>query len=269
MDPMDFFPYRGQYGRSSSGAGLFIISRLSVPAAFYSLLAPPTSPYSASFLLPNIFSSFSPPSITGSIPFIPSSFLDPISTALNLSPPATLLFLGSVLSSISFTFYNTLWRRERFPLTGQGGALQVATQVQATDFFHAILFRYAASNPTWSPTLFKYYPTVFILGLGLHCLADHQKYVFRSRKENKGKVLQSGVWSVVRHPNFLGFTMWRFAFATACGGWVFGLSLLGGFVWLFTNTSFPILEEYMRKNYEKRWLEVEDKVKWKMIPGIW
>jgi protein-S-isoprenylcysteine O-methyltransferase Ste14 len=93
--------------------------------------------------------------------------------------------------------------------------------------------------------------------------------MFRSKKENKGKVLQTGVWAVVRHPNFLGFTIWRVAFATACGGWVFGLSLLGGFVWLLANTSFPVLEGYMERSYGKRWEEVRKRVAWKMIPGVW
>ena len=37
-----------------------------------------------------------------------------------------------------------------------------------------------------------------------------------------------------RHPNFLGFTIWRAAFVTAAGGWAIG--------YLFKKTSIPILE---------------------------
>lgn len=108
-----------------------------------------------------------------------------------------------------------------------------------------------------------------MLGLGLHIGADHQKYLFRKEKGNKGRVLRSGLWGVVRHPNFLGFTVWRVAFATAAGGWAFGLAMFAGFLWLFAKTSFPILEDYMQKNYGKEWVEVKKGVRWKMIPGIW
>lgn len=82
-------------------------------------------------------------------------------------------------------------------------------------------------------------------------------------------MLRSGVWSVVRHPNFLGFTIWRVAFGTAAGGWAFGLALLAGFGYLFANTSIPILEAYMERSYGKEWDVTTEKVTWKMIPGIW
>jgi protein-S-isoprenylcysteine O-methyltransferase Ste14 len=271
MDPLDFFPYRGQYGGSTIGAALFVAVRAAVPVIFYTLLAPPTSSLSVFSTFPGAYPSSPPPSSPGSssVPFIPSSVLFPLSSALGLPPYSTILFLGAVLPSISFSFYNTLWRREKFPLLGQGGSFQVTTQVNMMDVMHAFLFFYTASrNPTWSPTIFTYTPVLFILGLSLQVLADHSKYLFRKDPKNKGKVLHSGVWGIVRHPNFLGFTIWRVAFATAAGGWAFGLLILAGFVYLFKNTSIPILEGYMAKTYGKQWDVTVEKVKWKMIPGI-
>ena len=100
---------------------------------------------------------------------------------------------------------------------------RISRQVNIFDSIHALLFVYLASrNPTWSPTIFQWTPIIFVAGLSLHVLADHSKYLFRKDAKSKGKVYTGGVWGVVRHPNFLGFTIWRTAFATAAGGWGFG-----------------------------------------------
>jgi protein-S-isoprenylcysteine O-methyltransferase Ste14 len=241
-----------------------------VPPVFYALLAPPTSPYSLFSKYPSLAPNVPSPTSTISIPLLPSAVLRPFSTILGLSPISTIIFLGAALPSFSFTAYNLLWRREKLPLTGQGGSLQITTQVNLTDIMHGLLFVYTASrNPTWSPTVFSFTPIVFLVGFALHVTADHSKYLFRKDKRNKGKVLRSGVWGLVRHPNFLGFTIWRVAFATAVGGWAFGGLLLVGFGYLFANTSIPILEGYMERSYGKEWDVTKEEVKWKMIPGVW
>lgn len=270
QDPMDFFPFRGQYGGRALGASLFVAVRSLVPAVFYALLAPPTSPYSLFSKYPSLYPSVPPRTSNISISFIPTTALNSLSTTLGLSPVSTIIFLGATLPSFSFAAYNLLWRREKLPLTGQGGSFQITTQVNLTDIMHGILFLYTASrNPTWSPAIFSFTPIVFILGFALHIIADHSKYLFRKDKRNKGKVLQNGVWGLVRHPNFLGFTIWRVAFATAAGGWAFGGLLAVGFGFLFVNTSIPILERYMERSYGNEWEVTTEKVKWKMIPGIW
>jgi len=46
--------------------------------------------------------------------------------------------------------------------------------------------------------------TVFILGLAIEIIADNQKTVFRRNTENKDKFITTGLWSLSRHPNYLG-----------------------------------------------------------------
>ena len=46
--------------------------------------------------------------------------------------------------------------------------------------------------------------TVFILGLAIEIIADNQKTVFRRNIENKDKFITTGLWSLSRHPNYLG-----------------------------------------------------------------
>lgn len=49
--------------------------------------------------------------------------------------------------------------------------------------------------------------SLWALGFGFEVLADHQKAVFRSDPENKGKFISSGLWSISRHPNYFGEIM--------------------------------------------------------------
>jgi protein-S-isoprenylcysteine O-methyltransferase Ste14 len=267
-DPLDFFPFRGQYGSTALGGTLFVAVRAFVPVFFYAILAPPTSPYSLFTRYPSLAPAYPPPANVSSS-LIPTKALGTLSTTLGLSPVSTIIWLGSVLPTLSFTAYNLLWRGEKLPLTGQGGAVQITTQVNITDAFHGLIFIYTAvRNPTWSPRVFAFTPIIFLLGFALHVAADHSKYLFRKDRSNRGKVLRSGVWGVVRHPNFLGFTIWRVAFAVAVGGWGFGALLAVGFGALFWGTSIPILEAYMER-YGEEWEKTKREVRWKMIPGVW
>ncbi|KAH7381117.1 hypothetical protein BKA64DRAFT_228881 [Cadophora sp. MPI-SDFR-AT-0126] len=269
-DPMDFFPFRGQYGGSSLGTILFIAVRLTVPIISYSLLAPPTSTLSAFGHFSSMLPSTPPPAGTLDIPFVPNTLLRILHHTLGLQPYPAIIFFGATLPTFSFIAYTALWRRERFPLTGQGGSLQVTTQVNVVDLIHSILFVYLASrNGTWSPALFRFMPVPFVIGLILHVWSDHSKYLFRKDVRNMGKVYIGGPWGVVRHPNFLGFTIWRTAFAMAAGGWAFGGTMFLGFVYLFYVTSIPILETYMKGKYGRQWEVVTQKVRWKFLPGIW
>ena len=46
--------------------------------------------------------------------------------------------------------------------------------------------------------------SIWILGFGIEAIADNQKTVFNTEPENKGKWIDSGLWSYSRHPNYLG-----------------------------------------------------------------
>jgi steroid 5-alpha reductase family enzyme len=50
---------------------------------------------------------------------------------------------------------------------------------------------------------------VFAAGLTMETVADQQKRAFKADAKNKGKYIDSGLWSISRHPNYFGeITLW-------------------------------------------------------------
>jgi steroid 5-alpha reductase family enzyme len=63
---------------------------------------------------------------------------------------------------------------------------------------------------------------VWLTGFGFETVADAQLAAFRENPENRGKVLDRGLWRYTRHPNYFGeCTLWwgYYLLAVAAGGW--------------------------------------------------
>lgn len=63
---------------------------------------------------------------------------------------------------------------------------------------------------------------IWVAGFAFESTADQQLYRFKSNTENRGKVLDRGLWAYSRHPNYFGeFLIWwsYFLFAVSAGGW--------------------------------------------------
>jgi steroid 5-alpha reductase family enzyme len=63
---------------------------------------------------------------------------------------------------------------------------------------------------------------LWLFGFYFEALGDLQLARFKSNPENKGKVLQSGVWRYTRHPNYFGDSAQWWAYyliALSAGGW--------------------------------------------------
>jgi steroid 5-alpha reductase family enzyme len=96
--------------------------------------------------------------------------------------------------------------------------------------------------------------TVILYGSVLYAfIADEQLRRFRVKPENKGKTINTGLWSLSRHPNYFGeiSTWWglsAFAIAAACDNyWV----LIGpaAITIMFIFASIPMIE---KRNLERR-----------------
>ena len=101
---------------------------------------------------------------------------------------------------------------------------------------------------------------IWVLGFAMEIIADSQKSRFSANPDNKGKFIQTGLWSRSRHPNYFGeITLW-------VGVAVIALPVLQGWQWvamispvfvtlLLTRVSgVPLLE----KKADKKWGGQED-----------
>ncbi|MEM6964989.1 MAG: DUF1295 domain-containing protein [Bacteroidota bacterium] len=106
---------------------------------------------------------------------------------------------------------------------------------------------------------------VWIIGFTFEVVADYQKTQFRKNPENKGKFIQSGLWSKSRHPNYFGeIVLW-------IGVTIIATPVLQGWQWvafispifvtlLLTKVSgVPMLEA----KAEKKWGGQEDYERYK------
>ena len=66
---------------------------------------------------------------------------------------------------------------------------------------------------------------LFIAGFGFEALADEQLRRFKADRNNRGKVLTTGVWSYTRHPNYFGECVlwWGFGLIGLATGGIPGL----------------------------------------------
>jgi steroid 5-alpha reductase family enzyme len=64
--------------------------------------------------------------------------------------------------------------------------------------------------------------TAWAIGIFFEAVGDWQLSYFKKNPANKGKVLDSGLWHLTRHPNYFGdFMVWwgLFLIAADAGGW--------------------------------------------------
>lgn len=116
---------------------------------------------------------------------------------------------------------------------------------------------------------------IFMIGWLLETVADNQKFKFRSLASNDGKFMASGLFSVIRFPNYLGEIMvWSGIFIAASPS-LSGLSWLTiiGPIWiaflLIKVSGIPYLERSNKERYGhlESFKQYQKSTK-KLIPGI-
>lgn len=78
--------------------------------------------------------------------------------------------------------------------------------------------------------------SLWAVGLALEIIADEQKRRFRARPENADRFIDTGLWSLCRHPNYLGeIVLWcgiALVALPALSGWGYATLVSPVFVWV-------------------------------------
>lgn len=93
---------------------------------------------------------------------------------------------------------------------------------------------------------------LWCIGLSFETIADYQLARFRSRPENRGRVLDTGLWGWTRHPNYFGdFCVWWGLYLVSAGNPVPSWTIVGPIVMsiLLTRVSgVRLLEHSLRSS---------------------
>ncbi len=102
--------------------------------------------------------------------------------------------------------------------------------------------------------------TIWVIGFLLEVIADHQKRQFKKNPQNKGRFIQTGLWSKSRHPNYFGeILLWTGVFIISIPvlqswQWVAILSPIFVFLLITKVSGVPMLEA----KSDKKWGGQED-----------
>lgn len=111
--------------------------------------------------------------------------------------------------------------------------------------------------------------SLFTVGLLTELVSELQRKAFKDNPANQGKLYTGGLFSLARHINYGGYTLWRTGLALTSGNyWLAALQ----FTWHmvdFTKRGAPELGNYCQKKYGEEWKRYERDVPNILIPYIW
>jgi protein-S-isoprenylcysteine O-methyltransferase Ste14 len=133
----------------------------------------------------------------------------------------------------------------------------------------AVVFSLAPINPFWRPELLYTGSVVHVFAVGMELGAELQRKTFKDDARNRGKLCTTGLWGVVRHPNFACNVVYGAAYGVAAGGWLFGMLPLGMYLGNFVGNAIPPKEKYLGGRYGKQWERYVGVVRWVLCPGVY
>lgn len=244
---------RGQKGRVPLGTAIFVGLRALDPLLQRQLLLHSPLPQLAIRL------GLAPPSAppTGGLPLAGSG----------MSPYQTLIWALSIGSAAKHIFWAaSIGNEPLYP----GAAATIAIFNTAINTLNTLAFDAAGENPAYFAPWSVYVGTaLFLTGILTETIGEIQRKRFKDNPRNEGKIYSGGLFSLVRHASYLGYSVWRGGYALACGGPLWGATVASFFLWDFAHRAIPILDDYMAKKYGEQWAKVKRDVPYALIPGIW
>lgn len=85
----------------------------------------------------------------------------------------------------------------------------------------------------------------YLVGILTEMISELQRTWYKKDPANKGKPYAGGLFSLARHINYGGYTIWRAAYAYTSAGWPFGLFVATFFFYDFATRGVPVLDQYL------------------------
>ncbi|KAI8213167.1 hypothetical protein K4K53_011466, partial [Colletotrichum sp. SAR 10_77] len=85
----------------------------------------------------------------------------------------------------------------------------------------------------------------YLIGILTEAASETQRMIFKKDPANKGKPYAGGLFSLARHINYGGYTIWRTAYAFTCGGWAVAIPVFTFFFYDFATRGVPVLDKYL------------------------
>jgi steroid 5-alpha reductase family enzyme len=106
--------------------------------------------------------------------------------------------------------------------------------------------QYGGGAPGW---LLAAGVAVWLTGFVFESVGDWQLRRFAANPDNRGKVLDTGLWRYTRHPNYFGDAMvWWGLYLLACGSWLGVATLPAPLLMTFVlarGTGKPLTEKHL------------------------
>lgn len=133
----------------------------------------------------------------------------------------------------------------------------------------SLVFTAAAINPLFSDTFFYAGSAIYLTAVLAELTCELQRYAFKAKPENKGKLCKTGLWGLCRHPNYAANIVFGFGYGLMAGGPVYSLATGGMYLSNLALNATPGHEDYCAKKYGDEWEKYKKQVPWKLFPGIY
>jgi protein-S-isoprenylcysteine O-methyltransferase Ste14 len=111
--------------------------------------------------------------------------------------------------------------------------------------------------------------SMFSVGILTELISELQRKKFKDNPANKGKVYSGGLFSLARHINYGGYTLWRTGLALTSGNYWWASFQFFFHIYYFTKKVVPELTDYCSTRYGDDWKKFERDVPNILIPYVW
>jgi protein-S-isoprenylcysteine O-methyltransferase Ste14 len=108
---------------------------------------------------------------------------------------------------------------------------------------------------------------LFLVGSWMNSWGEFRRHVWKKRPENKGKLYTQGVFSISRHPNYLGDLISFSGLCVFAGRWFTWIVPVLMFA-LFAVVNIPVLDAHLKEHYGAQFDAYAEKTR-KLIPFVY